>query len=101
MIVMEMPLARAAMMADRRGGEVKLGVRKITERLAVERRWRSMVFSGVGGGFGGERSGRNRGKRWWGDGSKTAKQDESEEDPIGTANSSGQKPSRPQIARQN
>lgn len=88
-------------MADRRGGEVKLGVRKVTERLAVERRCRSTVFSGVGGGVGGERSGRNEGERWWGDGSKTARQDGLEEDRIGTANSTGQKPSRPQKARQN
>lgn len=89
------------MMADRRGGEVKLGVRKVMERLAVQRRCRSMVLSGVGGGVGGERSGRNKGKRWWGDGSKTAKQDGLEEDPAGIANSTGEKPSRPQKARQN
>lgn len=38
MIVMEMPLASAVMMADTRGEEVKLGVKNVTERLAVERR---------------------------------------------------------------
>lgn len=101
MIVMEMPFARAVMIADRRGGEVKLGVRKVTERLAVESRCKSMVFSGVGGGVGGERNGWNAGARWWGDGSKTARQDLLGEDPIGTANSTGEKSSRPQKARQN
>lgn len=99
-MVMEMPLARAVMMADRRGGEVRFGVRKVTECLAVERRCRSMVLSGVRGGVGEERSGRNEGKRWCGDGSKMAKQD-GLEDPIGAANSSGEKSSRPQKARQN
>ena len=101
MIVMQIPLARAVIMADKRGGDVKLGVRKVTERLAVERRCRSIVFSGVSGGVGGERSGRNEGRRWWGDGSKIAKQDGLADVLVGTANSIGTKSSRPQKEHQN
>lgn len=47
-----------------------------------------MVLSGVGGGGGGEQRGRNEGKRWYGDGSKTVEQDGLEEDTIGTVDSS-------------
>lgn len=62
-IVIEVPLLRAVKMADIRDGEVRLGVRKVTETFADERRCKSIVFSGVGGGTGGVRSGRKEGRR--------------------------------------
>ena len=62
-IVIEVPLFRAVSMADKRGGEVKFGVRKVTEAFAEESRCRSIVFKGVGGGIGVFRSGRKEGER--------------------------------------
>lgn len=48
-------------MADNTGGEVRLGVRNVTEILALEMSSRSSVFKGVGGGAGNDRNGRNEG----------------------------------------
>lgn len=74
-MVTETPRLRAASKADKRGGEVRLGVRKVSEIVAVEMRWSSMVLRGVGGGVGGERKGLNEGNRWWGEGRRVIRKD--------------------------
>lgn len=53
MIVMLMLRFRAERMAGRSGGEVRLGVRRVMECVALRRRWRMKVFRGVGGGMAG------------------------------------------------
>ncbi len=63
------PLLRAERTAARTGGEVRFGVRKVNDCVAVEMRWRISVLSGVGGGSGMDRKGRKDGQRWWGEGS--------------------------------
>lgn len=62
MMVMLMLRLRAERMAGRRGGEVRFGVRQVTECVAVERRWRRKTFKGVGGGGRGDIKGTGLGR---------------------------------------
>lgn len=63
MIVMLMLRFRAERMAGRSGGEVKLGVRRVMECVAVRRRWRMKTFRGVDGGMADREKGKGRANR--------------------------------------
>lgn len=62
MMVILMLRLRAERIAEKRGGEVRLGVRQVMECVAVEKRWRRRTFKGVGGAGFGDRKGMSLGR---------------------------------------